>query len=59
MIVGCLCTRDGRWRVYLHDDHTAELVDRHGHPVTGRVPMYQVGQRLAALGIAVDDLVPD
>jgi hypothetical protein len=52
-------TRDGHWRVYLHDDQTAELVDERGRVVMGRTPMYRITDRLAELGYGPDDLVPD
>lgn len=52
-------TRDGRYRVYIHDDQTAALGDDRGRLLTERVPLYEVGRRLAELGVDPDDLVPD
>jgi hypothetical protein len=57
MVIDCARTRDGRWRVYIHDDHTAELCDDRGRLVSGRLPIYEIARRLAELGVAGDDLV--
>ena len=51
-------TRDGRLRVYIYQDQTAELVDEHGVTLLGRVPLYDIGRRLAELGFAGNDLEP-
>jgi hypothetical protein len=59
MVIGCARTRDGRWRVYLHDDHTGQLCDHRGRLVSGRLPIYQIGRRLAELGVHGTDLVSE
>jgi hypothetical protein len=54
-----MATTDGRWRVLIFDDQTAQLVDAGGRSVMGdRQPLYRIGQRLAELGFAGDDLQP-
>lgn len=52
-------TRDGRYRVYLHHDHTAELSDQTGKIILSRTQMYRISQYLAELGIKGDDLIED
>lgn len=58
-VIRSMRTRDGRWRVYVYDDHSAELCDDHGRVVLGRVPLHEVGKRLAEEGVGGDDLVAD
>lgn len=52
-------TADGRYRVYLHADQTAELGDANGRLVSGRLPLYRIGQLLADYGYDVEHLVPE
>jgi hypothetical protein len=59
MVVTCMRTSCGRWRVLIHADNTAELREVAGENLLVRGPLYLVGERLAALGVAGDDLIPD
>ena len=59
VVVRGVHTRDRRWRLLIHHDQSAELIDERGNIVLCRVPMYQIGERLAELGVSSDDLVPD
>jgi hypothetical protein len=59
MVVGCAVTPDGKWRVYLFDDHRAELADAKGRIRYGPAPIYRIADRLAELGYGGDDLVPE
>jgi hypothetical protein len=52
-------TGDGAWRILVHEDQTAELADAKGHLIMGRVAMFRIGERLAALGYHPADLMPD
>jgi hypothetical protein len=56
-LVKVMRTLDGRWRVEIHDDRRAHLYDQGALVLRGSVE--QVGQRLAELGVSVDDLVED
>jgi hypothetical protein len=58
VVAACMRTRDGRLRVYIYQDQTAELVDKHGVTLLGRVPLYEIGRCLAELGVAGNDLEP-
>lgn len=49
-------TRDGRLRVHIYDDQSAEMSDAQGRLLTERVPLYQVGQKLTELGVRLDEL---
>jgi hypothetical protein len=59
MVVTCARTSDGRYRVYLYPDQTAELGDDQGRLLSGREPLYRIGQALAELDIDPSDLVYD
>jgi hypothetical protein len=50
-------TADGQWRVFLHEDQTAELADHRGRLCLGRVPLHRIGIYLAELGYDVGDLI--
>jgi hypothetical protein len=52
-------TPDGRWRVYLYHDQTADLYNERRFVVLHRVSLRTVGEYLAAHGVDPDDLVPD
>ena len=52
-------THDGRLRVYIHEDQTAEISDGKGALLSAGHPLYVIGERLAAMGIDSDDLIQD
>lgn len=52
-------TRDGRLRVYLYADQTGEISNDKGVLLTGRMPIYRIGEDLAERGVAWDELVED
>jgi hypothetical protein len=59
MVVACMETPDGKIRVYLHDDQTAQLADENGTMLQGdRQPLYLIGAWLAERGFSGDDLQP-
>jgi hypothetical protein len=57
MVVTCARTSHGRFREYLYPDQTAELGDDQGRLLSGREPLYRIGQALAELNIDPSDLV--
>ena len=59
MVVPCPRASDGRYRVYLYPDQTAELRDAQSRLLSGREPLYRIGQALAELNIDPSDLVHD
>lgn len=59
MVLTCARTSDGRYRVYLYPDQTAELGDAEGRLLSARKPLYRIGKTLAELGIDPSDLVYD
>jgi hypothetical protein len=52
-------TRDGRYRIYIYDDHTALMCDQRGKTILGRTEMYKISERLAELDVRGDDLIED
>lgn len=58
-VLAAMRTGDGAWRILVHEDQTAELADAKGHLIMGRVAMFRIGERLAALGYHPADLMPD
>lgn len=52
-------TQDGRLRVYLYTDQTAQIADGNGAVLTDRLPLFAIGHRLAAMGVDGDELVAD
>lgn len=60
MVVPCPLASDGRYRVYLYPDQTAELGDAaQSRLLSGREPLYRIGQALAELNIDPSDLLHD
>jgi hypothetical protein len=55
----CAVTADGRYRVYLYPDHTAELSDIRGRKVSGREPLFLMGRKLVELGYGIDELIAE
>jgi hypothetical protein len=59
-VVGSVQTRDGKYRVYLHEDQTAELCEvrgRSNHTVIGRSPLPRITDWLAEKGY--EELLPE
>jgi hypothetical protein len=59
MVEQCVRTADGRYRVYLYPDQTAELGDANGRLVSGRGPLYRIGKLLDDYGYGMEDLIPE
>ncbi len=59
MVIRHYVTRDRRYRVFLHEDQTAELCHANGQQITGRVVLHVVADRLVTLGVGLDDLIED
>ena len=59
-VVSSFRTRDGRYRVYKHEDQTAELCEVEGKAnrvVIGRSPYYVIMNRLVDMGY--EELIPE
>lgn len=52
-------TADGKYRIELFADQTAQIYGATGVALTGRRPLYQIAERLLEYGIDADVLVPD
>ena len=52
-------TADGRFRVYIYRNQTAELCDANGRVLVERAPMYVIIRALAEYGVAGDDLIEE
>lgn len=59
MVEHVMRTQDGRIRVYLYTDQTAEITDSRGSVLTDRMSIHLVGRRLAAMGVDSSELVAD
>lgn len=59
MLVRVMRTADRRLRVDLFDDQTAQILTAGGTTIVGRSPLFRIGRRLAEMGFAGPDLIPD
>jgi hypothetical protein len=60
MVVTCMKTTDGRYAVYVHPGHSAELIAIEGvrrTTILGPAPLFRVTDRLVELGYEVTDLI--
>ena len=58
MVTAVMTTTDGKIRVYLYEDQTAEVSDERGVLLHGRAPLYKIGRILAdEYGVTSSDLV--
>jgi hypothetical protein len=51
-----VATTDGRYRVYVYVDQTAELRGERGQLIAGRALMHKITDKLAELGVDSADL---
>lgn len=58
MLAAVMKTADGRFRVYIYADQTAELCDGNSRLLVGRCPMYKIAAKLAEMGVDSADLTP-
>jgi hypothetical protein len=57
MVVGSARTAAGRYRIWRHDDQTAQLIDATvGVVLTSRMTIHLLGRELDRRGYAGDDL---
>lgn len=59
MLSAVMKTADGRYKVYIYDDQTAELRGARGMLIAGRRTLGKIGVVLAEMGIDGSDLVPE
>ena len=59
MLVRVMHTIDGRLRVDVFEDQTAQILTTGGTTIVGRSPLFRIGRRLAEMGFAGADLIPD
>lgn len=58
MLAAVMKTADGRHKVYIYADQTAELRGERGVLIAGRRTLGKIGAVLAEMGIDSADLVP-